>query len=72
MVGLRIDALLFGRLFGLLTFGLLCLSVSFLLARHLLQSEELLSVQLVQLRVDVFDRVFCSGNDNVLAEDKVS
>lgn len=58
-----------GRLcsFLLLPYGFFGGSVSLLLCRHLLQAVEFLSVQLVQLRVDVLDRVLGSWDDDVLA-----
>lgn len=66
LLGLRICI---GGLCGLLflSYGLFGGSVSLLLRRDLLQTVELLAVQLVQLRVDVLDRVLGAGDDDVLA-----
>lgn len=55
-----------GLLLGLESRRLLDGRISLLLARHLLQAVELFSVQLVELRVDVLDGVFCAWDDDVL------
>lgn len=50
----------------LLSYSLFSSSISLLLCRHLLQAEEFLSVEFVELGVDVFDRVLRSGDNDVL------
>jgi hypothetical protein len=51
----------------LLSCGLFCGSIALLLGRDLFQAVELLSVELVELRVDVLDCVFGAGDNDVLA-----
>ena len=58
-----------GALGGILLFQSRCFldrSVSLLLARDFLEAVEFLAVELVELRVDVLDCVFCSRDDDVL------
>lgn len=52
----------------LLPYGFFGGGVTLLLSRDFLQTVEFLAVELVELRVDVLDRVLCAGDDDVLAE----
>ena len=50
----------------LLSYSLFSGSVSLLLCRYLLQTVELLSIQFIEFRIDVLDRIFGSWYNDVL------